>query len=114
MTYPSHGLIADEMLQDLHGRRCQEIDGVRITQSHGQVPEDLLLAALNAVEEALELSGALHVHVFLPDARVQAPRELVAGVHGDDVLDFEIVKGHEQLRAQRAVMDVASTQKKSS
>ena len=70
----------------------------------------LLLASANGVEEPLELPRPFHVDVLLPDAGVQAPRELVAGVDGDDVLHLEVVQRHQELRAQRAVVDVPRAQ----
>ena len=70
----------------------------------------LLLASAYGVEEPLELPRPFHVDVLLPDAGVQAPRELVAGVDGDDVLHLEVVQRHQELRAQRAVVDVPRAQ----
>ena len=66
----------------------------------------LLLASAYCVEEPLELPRPFHVDVLLPDAGVQTPRELVARVHPDDVLDLPVMEGHEQLGPEGAVVDV--------
>lgn len=99
------------MLQYLNRWSRQKVDCVRIAQSHGQVAQNLLLSPFYIVQEPLQLARPLDVDVLLPDAGVQAPRELVARIHRNDVLDFEVVQGHQQFGAQRAVVHVARAQK---
>lgn len=101
------------MLEEFDGGGGEEVYGVGVAQGHGEVAEDLFLAAFDIVEEALEFAGAFDVDVLLADAGVEAPRELVAGVDGDDVLDFEVVQGHEELGSERAVVDVAGAEEES-
>lgn len=58
------------------------------------LPPYLFLPPSNGVKESLQLPRPLDVDVLLPDAGVEAPGELVARVHRDDVLHLEVVKRH--------------------
>ena len=62
----------------------------------------------------LQLPGSLDIDVLLPDAGIQTPRELVAWIDGDDVLHLEVVQGHEELRAEGAVVDVPRSEEERS
>lgn len=86
---------SDQVLKDLEGGGCEEVNGVRIAEHHGQVAQHLLLATLDAVKEGLDLAGPLHVHRPLADASVHAPSELVTGIHVRNFLHFRLVECHE-------------------
>ena len=55
--HPGHCFIVHEVLQKTHHRVSQEINGVWVTQDHGEVTQNLLLASSNTIQESLKFPG---------------------------------------------------------
>lgn len=76
------------MLNDFEGGSDQKVRCVRIRESHRYVAEDLFIASLDAVKESLKFLGPLPIDRSFPDARIEAPRELVTAVDLGDILNL--------------------------
>ena len=56
LTNPGHSLVVHEMVQEPNDAVSEEIDGVGVAEYHGQVTQNLLLPAADAVQEHLQLA----------------------------------------------------------
>lgn len=65
-TYPGHGFVVHEVLEEADHRVGEEVDGVGVTENHGEVTQHLLLATPDAVQEPLQLTRPVtQDHKFL-------------------------------------------------
>lgn len=58
----------------------------------------------------MQLLRPFQVDEFLANAGIQTPGELMTGIHRNDVLNVVVMEHHQQLCAQRTIVNVARAQ----
>lgn len=74
------------------------------------LPDDLFLVPAHCIKKTVQFLRPLKVNKSLADASIQAPCELMTGIHRNDILHIIVVQHHQQFSAQGAVVDVTGAE----